>query len=43
MKFGQLIEHNVRNTFFEKSAKRGRETSPRPFSKKLKMSIPLDQ
>ena len=36
MKFGQLIEWNMRIFFFEKSyAKCGRETSPRPFSEKL--------
>ena len=35
MKFGQLIEHNMRNTFHKKSyTKRGRETSPKPFSRK---------
>ena len=34
MKFGQLIEHNTRNIFLEKSyTKCGRETIPRPFSK----------
>ena len=34
MKFGQLIEHNIRIFFFEKSyTKCGRETIPRPFSK----------
>ena len=38
MKFGQLIEHNMRNTFLEKSyAKYGGETIPRPFSKKKKI------
>ena len=41
MKFGQLIECNI---FLEKShTKRGGETSPRPFSEKLKLSISLDQ
>ena len=44
MKFGQLIECNMRNIFLEKSyAKCGGETSPRPFSEKLKLSISLDQ
>ena len=44
MKFGQLIEYNMRNTFLEKSyTKCGRETIPRPFSKKSKLSISLDQ
>ena len=33
MKFGQLIERNMRNIFLEKwYTKRGGETSPRPFS-----------
>ena len=37
---GQLIEYNIRNIFLEKSyAKCGGETSPRPFSEKLKLSI----
>ena len=32
MKFGHLIEYNMRNTFLEKSyAKCGGEASPRPF------------
>ena len=44
MKFGQLIEYDMRNTFLEKSyAKCGGETIPRPFSKKSKLSISLDQ
>ena len=44
MKFGQLIEYDIRNTFLEKSyAKCGGETIPRPFSNKLKLSIFLDQ
>ena len=34
MKFGQLIEYNMRNIFLKKSyPKWGEETSPRPFSK----------
>ena len=44
MKFGQLIEYNLRNIFLEKSyTKCGGETSPRPFSGKLKLSITQDQ
>ena len=44
MKFGQLIECNIRNIFLEKSyPKCGGETSPRPFSGKLNLSISLDQ
>ena len=43
MKFGQLIEYNG-NIFFEKSyTKCGKDTTPRPFSKKSKLSISLDQ
>ena len=44
MKFGQLIEYSMRNIFVEKSyIKWGGETIPRPFSKKLKLIIYLDQ
>ena len=44
MKFGQFIEYNMTNIFLEKSfTKYGGETSPRPFSGKLKLSISLDQ
>ena len=44
MKFGQLIEYNMRNIFVEKSyTKCGGETVPRPFSQKSKLSISLDQ
>ena len=44
MKFGQLIEYNMRNIFLEKSyTKFGGETIPRPFSEKSKLSIFLDQ
>ena len=44
MKFDQLLEYNTRNIFVEKSyTKYGVETIPRPFSKKLKLSISLDQ
>ena len=44
MKFGQLVDYDMRNIFLEKSyTKYGGETSPRPFSGKLKLSISLDQ
>ena len=44
MKFGQLIDYNLGNIFLEKSyTKYGGETSSRPFSEKLKLSISLDQ
>ena len=44
MKFGQLIEYNMRNIFLEKSyTKYDGETSSRPFSEKLKLTISLDQ
>ena len=44
MKFGQLIEYSMRNIFLEKSyIKYGGETIPRPFSKKLRLSISQDQ
>ena len=44
MKFVQLIECNMRNIFLEKSyTKYDTETSPRPFSEKLKLTISLDQ
>ena len=39
MKFGQLIEYNMRNIFLGCDG----ETIPRHFSKKLKLSISLDQ
>ena len=43
MKFGQLIEYNMKNIFLEKSyTKYGGETVHRPFSKKWKLSISLD-
>ena len=43
MKFGQLMEYNLKNIFLEKSyAKYGGETIPRPFLKKSKLSISLD-
>ena len=44
MKFGHLVECNMKNIFLEKSyTKCGGETSSRPFSEKLKLSICLDQ
>ena len=44
MKFGQLIEYNMRNIFIEKSyIKCGGETIPRLFTKKSNLSIVLDQ
>ena len=44
MKVSQLIECNMRNIFLEKSYRKcDGETSPRPFSEKLKLSISLDQ
>ena len=44
MKFGQLIENNMRDIFLEKSyTKCGGEASPRPFAEKWKLSIFLDQ
>ena len=44
IKFGQLIENNIRNIFLENlHAEYGGETSPRPISEKLKLCISLDQ
>ena len=44
MIFGQLIKYNMRNIFCEKwYTKFGGETSSRPFYKKWKLSISLDQ
>ena len=44
MKFGPLIEYNMRKIFLGKSyTKSDGETSPRPFPGKLKLSIFLDQ
>ena len=44
MKFGQLIECNMRNIFLQKSyTRKGGETSPRLFSEKWKFSTSLDQ
>ena len=43
MKFGQLVEYNIRNIFHEKSyTKCGGETSSIPFSWELKLSRSLD-
>ena len=43
MKTGQLLEHNLRNIFLEKSyTKCDGQTSLRPFSEKSKLSISLD-
>ena len=44
MKFGQSIDCNIRNIFLVISyTKYDGETSPRPFSEKLKLSMSLDQ
>ena len=44
MKFGYLIEYNTRNIFLKKPyTKCAGESIPRPFSKKSKLSISLDQ
>ena len=44
MKFSQLIEYSMRNTFLEKScAKSGGESIHRPFFEKSKLKIPFDQ
>ena len=44
IKFGQLIECNMRNIFLEKSVtKCDGETNPKPLPEKLKLSISLDQ
>ena len=44
MKLDQLLEFNMRNNFQKKSfTKCGGETIPRPFSKKSKLSISLNQ
>ena len=44
MKLGQLIEYNMRNIFIQKSyTKYGGETIHRPFPKKSKLSISMDQ
>ena len=44
MKFGQLIEYNMRNVFLEKSyIKCGKDTIPKPFPKNSKLTTSLDQ
>ena len=44
MKFGKLIEYNLKNIFLEMLlTKCGKEASPRPFHKKSKLSKSLDQ
>ena len=44
MKFRQLIDYKIRNNFLEKSYTRcGGETITRPFYKKSKLKISLDQ
>ena len=44
MRFRQLIEYIMKNIILEKSyPKCGGETSPSPFSGKLKLNISLDQ
>ena len=44
MKFGQLIEYNLRNIFLGKSYRKcGEETISRAFTKKSKLSVSLDQ
>ena len=44
MKFAQLIKYNMRNIFPEKLYTEScAESSPRPFSGKLKLDISLDQ
>ena len=43
-KFRRLIELNMRKIFLEKlQPKCGGETSPKPFSKKSKLRVSLDQ
>ena len=44
MEFDQLIEYKMRSIFLEKLyTKCGGENIPRPFSKKLKLGISLNQ
>ena len=44
MRFGQLIEYNMRNIVLEKSyTKYGGDIIPRPFSKISKLNIPQDE
>ena len=43
MRLAQLIRHNIRNIFLENSYRKcGRETIPRRFSEKPKLSVCLD-
>ena len=42
MKYGQLMEYDMRNIFLEKSfTQSGGDTIPGPFSKKSKLSVTL--
>ena len=44
MKFGQLIEYKMRNIFLGKSYTNcGGEANPKPFYKKSKLSLSLNQ
>ena len=44
MKFGQLIDYNMKKIVLEKSYRKGGgETIPRLFSEKPKLSMSLDQ
>ena len=44
IKFGQLIEYNMRNIFLEKlHSNIGGDVSSRPFQRNTKLSISLDQ
>ena len=44
MILSQLVKYNIRNVFLEKSyTKCGGKRFPRPFSKKSKLSISMDQ
>ena len=44
MKFDQLIEYKMKNIFLQQLYRKcGGEVSPRPFLKKSKFSISLDQ
>ena len=43
LKFGQVIEYNMRNLFLKKSyTKYGGETIPRPFIKNSRLSLSID-
>ena len=43
MKFGQLIDYNIKYFSLKLYTKYGEETSPRPFYKISKLSLCLDQ